>query len=125
MIVDTSAILAVFFAEPHAEWVVSELERHAGELRMSTVNLTETLILTKDRQPQLFEELAERLLTSDIRFVAPDADQARVAADARLRYPLNLGDCFAYALASAEGAPILTLDEDFRAVDVPVVMPEL
>lgn len=44
---------------------------------------------------------------------------ADIAARARLTFPLNLGDCFAYALARAEQCPILTLDEDFRAVDVP------
>jgi len=123
VIVDTSVVLAVFFGEEHAEWAVSKLEEHATELRMSTVNLTECLILLEDRQPQLFDELAERLLTGGIRFVAPDVSQAQIAAGARLRYPLNLGDCFAYALARAEGVPILTLDEDFRAVDVPVLLP--
>ena len=46
-----------------------------------------------------------------------------MAAEARLRYPLNLGDCFAYALAVEQGTSILTLDTDFRAVDRPVVMP--
>jgi uncharacterized protein with PIN domain len=35
-----------------------------------------------------------------------------------------LGDCFAYALAKVEQCPILTLDEDFRGIDVDVVMPD-
>lgn len=64
------------------------------------------------------------IASSGIRFVAPDARQARIAARARLSFPLNLGDCFAYALASVEGAPILTTDADFRSVDVQVVLPE-
>ena len=41
----------------------------------------------------------------------------------RLIFPLNLGDCFAYALAVAQDSPILTLDADFRAVDRPVIRP--
>lgn len=64
------------------------------------------------------------LLSSGIRFIPPDVQQARIAAEARLRYPLNLGDCFAYALASVEDCPILALDGDFRSVDVPVLTPD-
>ncbi len=90
---------------------------------MSTVNLTEVLIRLRDRQPEQAAELEERILTSGIRFVAPDVEQARIAAEARLLYPLNLGDCFAYALAAAENCPLLTLDRDFRSLPCEVVIP--
>jgi ribonuclease VapC len=123
VVVDTSLLVAVFFGERHAAWATEQLAQSAGEIRMSTVNLVETLILLRDRQPTLAAELEERLLTSGIRFVAPDVEQTRLAAAARLRFPLNLGDCFAYALAKVEGCAILTLDQDFRAVDCPVVLP--
>lgn len=122
MVVDTSILLCVLFDEPLAEWSVGQLETHATELRMSTVNLAETLILLRDRQPQHADDLEEMVLTSGIRFVPPTTEQARIAAAARLRFPLNLGDCFAYALAVVEGTPSLTLDSDFAAVDVPVVL---
>lgn len=124
MVVDTSILLAVFFAEPEGPWAARQLAEHASELRMSTVNLTETLIRVRDRQPQRYLEIEEELLTSGIRFVPPDVEQARIAAEARLRYPLNLGDCFAYALAKVEDCPILTRDRDFRAVDCPVLLPK-
>lgn len=123
MVIDTSALLAVFLEEAHAEWVTERLNEHAGELRMSTVNLTETLIRLRDRQPESADEIEELLLAGGIRFVAPDVGQAKIAALARLRYPLNLGDCFAYALASSQGGPILTLDSDFRGIDVDVLLP--
>lgn len=42
---------------------------------------------------------------------------------ARLRYPLNLGDCFAYALAKDEDRTLLTLDRDFRRSDLRVILP--
>lgn len=124
MVVDASVILAILFAEPHAAWAAQRLGEHAGALRMSTVNLAEVLILVRDRQPMLFDELERRVLDSGIRFIPPDTEQARVAADARLRLPLNLGDCFAYALAVAEGCPILSLDADFARIDHPVVLPD-
>jgi len=123
MVVDTSVLLAVFFAEPAGDWAAKQLAEHASELRMSTVNLTETLIRVRDRQPQLYETIETELLTSGIRFIPPDVEQAKIAAEARLRYPLNLGDCFAYALAVVEDCPILALDSDFRAVDRPVLRP--
>ena len=123
MVVDTSAILAVLFFDPGTEWAVAQLEEHAAVLRMSTVNLAETLIRLRDRQPQLAEDLENEILDSGIRFVPPDAEQCRLAAEARGRFPLNLGDCFAYALAVSEGVPILTLDSGFRRLDHPVVLP--
>ncbi len=123
MVVDTSVILAILFAERNAEWAVERLVENQGDLEMSTVNLTEVLILLRDRQPGLADELEARVLCSGIRFVAPDVEQAHIAARARLRYPLNLGDCFAYALAVTEDCPLLAMDRDFRAVDRPVLTP--
>jgi ribonuclease VapC len=122
MVIDTSIILAIYFAEPRAEWAAEQLAR-ADRLVMSTVNLTETLIRLRDRQPADADALESRLLTSGIEFIAPDTAQAGIAARARLTFPLNLGDCFAYALAKVENQPILTLDFDFRAVDIAVVLP--
>lgn len=125
MVVATSAILAVFFGEPHALWVADRRNESSAELRMSPVNLAEALILIRDRQPTQATEVEYRLLTSGIRFVAPDSAQARVAADGRLRLPLSLCNCFAYALAVPEESPILTTDTDSRAMDVPTLLPPL
>lgn len=123
MVVDTSAVLAVLFAEPGYERVAGVLNANAGRLKMSTVNYAETLILLRQRQPRGYAELVGRLEMSGLELVAPTALEAEVAADARHRFPLNLGDCFAYALAKGLGEPILTLDRDFRAVDVEVILP--
>ena len=123
MVVDTSVIIAIFFDEEHGTWAAEKLKEHAAELRMSTVNLAETLVLLRDRQPRLYERLEQKLLTSGIRFIPPDVQQAQVAARARVNFPLNFGDCFAYALAAQADCPILTLDRDFRTVDLPVVLP--
>jgi ribonuclease VapC len=124
MVVDTSALVAVLFKEPTARWIAEKLSENAGHLKMSTVNLTETLILIRDRQPGLYGELEEQILSSGIEFVAPDAEQARIASAARIEHPLNLGDCFAYALAITEKCAILTLDRDFSRTDVRCVIPK-
>ncbi len=121
MVIDTSALLAIFFNEEKGSKIAKILETSSQDLRMSTVNLAETLILMQDRQPHLFQGLKVLLMGSNIRFVPPDANQAVIAADARIRFPLNLGDCFAYALCKAEDAPLLTLDRDFEKVDIRMV----
>lgn len=90
---------------------------------MSTVNYAEVLILAQDRQPKAAAEIRDAIENSSIQLVPPTAHQAEIAATARLRYPLNLGDCFAYALAKEQGSSVLTLDRDFRRTDVPVVLP--
>jgi len=124
VIVDTSAVLAVVFGEPEASWVADRLNDAQGPLRMSTVNLAETLVLVRHRRPRQYRAVERRLLGGAIRFVAPTVDHARLAAEARLRFPLNLGDCFAYALAIAEAEQLLTLDGDFRKTDADVLMPD-
>ncbi len=124
MIVDSSVILAVFFDEAHSVWAAAQLQAHRRDLRMSTVNLAECLIIFRSRQPQLADALERRLLDSGIRFMAPDVEQSRLAAHARLRYPLNLGDCFAYALAVAEDCGILAIDRDFKSVDRVILHPD-
>ncbi len=123
MVVDTSILIAVLFNEQRGPWALDQLQAHRAALRMSTVNLAEVLILCEDRQPQLFRNMRDELLGSSIRFVPPTPDHAMLAAGARLRYALNLGDCFAYALAKAEDVPLLTLDADFRTTDVRVLLP--
>lgn len=121
MVIDTSALLAVFFNEKSAQAVAKIMESNANALRMSTVNLSEVMILCEDRQPQLFEAISQDLLSSGIRFVAPTVRHAQIAASARMKYPLNLGDCFAYALAKEENVALLTLDSDFKKTDLELV----
>jgi len=122
MVLDTSVLLAVLFNEASGPRVAEYLEEYREALRMSTVNLTEVLILLQDRQPQLFESLRDSIYESGIRFVSPTTTHAEIAAAARLRYPLNLGDCFAYALAHNEQDLLLTLDSDFRKTDIEVIV---
>lgn len=123
VVVDASAVLAVLFAEPEADWAAAQLADPGHALVMSTVNLAEVLIRLEDRQPARFATLEAAVLGSGLRFVAPDTTQARAAAHARVRLPLNLGDCFAYALSVAEDAPILTLDRDFTRSGRPLLAP--
>lgn len=124
MVVDTSILLAVFFNERFGPWACDQLQKNRAALRMSTVNYAEALILIHDRQPHLFRPIREAIQASSIRLVPPTGEHAELAALARLRYPLNLGDCFAYALAKHEDCRLLTLDRDFRKTDLAVIFPD-
>jgi ribonuclease VapC len=123
MVVDTSIVLAIFFNEPAGPWALDQLQKNRHDLQMSTVNYAEALILIQDRQPRLAREIRDRIEESSLRLVPPTAEQAETAASARLRYPLNLGDCFAYALAKQEGCAMLTLDRAFRRTDIRTIVP--
>jgi ribonuclease VapC len=123
LVIDTSILVAIFFNERFGPWATDQLQQNRRYLRMSTVNYAEALILIQDRQPQLFSLIRAAIEASSVHLVAPTGEHAETAAAARLRYPLNLGDCFAYALAKHEDCPLLTLDRDFRRTDLTVIAP--
>lgn len=120
MIVDSSALLAVLLGEPKARRLAAIMAR-AKSLSMSTVNMCEVLIHASDRKRVSVTEVQNLLTSFAIDYVAPDASTAAVAAAARLALPLNLGDCFAFALAKLRGEPLLTLDRDFAKTGVELV----
>ena len=114
MVIDTSALLSILFNEESSTKILGVIERSTSELFMSTVNLAETLILVQDRQPKAYERIRVTLKDIAIGWIAPDFEQAEIASIARMKYPLNLGDCFAYALAKSKNDSLLTLDKDFK-----------
>ncbi len=120
MIVDTSALLAVLFAEPQAQQL-AEILSSAERPMMSAVNYTECLIRVLDRAPDVAKTLERALAEFNLEVVSVDRALASAAAQARLKYPINLGDCFAYSLAKARGLALLTLDSDFTKTDVQLV----
>jgi uncharacterized protein with PIN domain len=124
LVVDTSALLAVVFNEASAIWVLEQLDDSKDEALMSTVNLAEALIIVRSRhKKETAAEVAERqVLASEFKFIPPSVEHARLAAMARIKFPLNLGDCFAYALSSEQNCPILTIDRDFRSCGRPLLL---
>jgi ribonuclease VapC len=123
LVIDTSALLAILFNEPMGPWCLQHMEDNEGALVMSAVNYAEALVLIQDRQPVLAESLADLIASRSIQRIPPTSEEAEIAAKARLRFPLNLGDCFAYALAKYRDDSLLTLDRDFRRLDIPVLSP--
>jgi len=124
MVLDASALLAMLFDEPDAH-LFEEAIGTSGRTVMSPVNLWEALVRARVVRGPSGSLLIEELLNeSRVEIVPVTAEHARTAAEAFALYGrhakarLNLGDCFAYALARAENAPLLHKDEGFNLTDV-------
>lgn len=126
VVVDTSALAAVVFGEPDAETYARALSRAAGQLRLSAATAVEVRIVVETRAgAAAVEELSAIVSRLRIETVSVDEAQAAVAVAAwrrfgKGRHParLNYGDCFSYALAKVEGAPLLYKGEDFAQTDI-------
>lgn len=129
MIVETSAVVAVVLGEPDAERFVDALTVPALRL-ISAANVVEAGIVVEARQgPDAARDLAYLLEEIAIEVEPVDTEQARLAVDAwrrfgKGRHPagLNLGGCFAYALARHRGEPLLFKGNDFTQTDVASVL---
>lgn len=122
--VDSSALVSVVLGEPDAEQFLAAMQRDYSLLSAS--NRVEAAIVVEAKQgPDAARDL-DLLVESLIdEIVAVDARQARVAIGAWQRFgkgrhpaALNFGDCFAYALATSHGLPLLFKGDDFSQTDV-------
>lgn len=122
--VDTSALVAVVLGEDDAERYLGALT--GGPARLSTVSLVEASIVVEARQGADAARDLDLLVDATIDTLVPvDEDHARASVAAwrrfgRGRHPaeLNLGDCFAYAVAHLAGVPLLYKGDDFGQTDI-------
>jgi len=128
MVVDASAILAIAFQEDDVAAIEFALAEAGGGI-ISAVNYWECLVGVQRRFADQGVELVETtLMRMNVRPVEASPDIARAAAAAFSRYKgraggrLNLGDCFAYALAQREGDGLLFKGNDFPKTDVKSVL---
>lgn len=131
IVVDSSAIIAIFRQENDAEVYARRIAAD-DEPVMSAANLVETSIVLrglKEIAPQRAERwLDDFIEAAGIRIEPVTPDQANRARSAHLQFgkgtghraELNYGDCFAYALAKAMEAPLLCKGKDFRLTDIGV-----
>jgi ribonuclease VapC len=123
LVVDSSAVLAVLFTEPDESRFVAALEG-SREILLSAATLVELSAVALGRLGET-DRLDRLLRTSAARVVALDEHQALAAREAFRRYGkgrhragLNLGDCFAYALAKTRDLPLLFKGDDLAHTDV-------
>jgi ribonuclease VapC len=124
VIVDTSAVVAVLLGEPPADRIVDLLI--GREAAMSAATLTELGIVVGRLAPQQARRLDALLTEWQVEVVPFTAEHARIARDAYRDYGrgsghparLNLGDCFAYALATERRDELLFVGDDFARTDL-------
>ncbi len=125
MIVDTSAVVAILFAESDAARYERAISM-AWPRRMSVVALLETTMVIEGRSgPDAGDDLDLFLREADIELEPVTLEQVEAARRAWRRFgkghhpaALNFGDCFAYALASTKREPLLFKGGDFARTDV-------
>jgi ribonuclease VapC len=126
LVVDASALVAIALFEPERDSFLRRLEE-ADAIFIAPVNVLEAglAIVLRERLLGLnqFAAWLTQLRVSEVD-VSGDA-----ALEAYLRYGkgvhragLNLGDCFAYALAKQLDAPLLFKGDDFGVTDVRVAI---
>ncbi len=131
MILDSSALVAVFDGE-REHLAFSSAIMAAPRRRISAATLVEVTMVIDGRkdavQSRQFDELVDGM---DIEIAPFTERQARIAREAFRDFGrgsghpagLNLGDCFAYALAKDTGEPLLYKGDDFVYTDVRSVFP--
>jgi ribonuclease VapC len=125
MVVDTSALLAIFLAGPERKQFLDVITQ-ADTRCISAANVLETGIVLEARRGEAAGREFDLFLNHARLEVVPlDSDQIEMARAAwrkygRGRHPacLNSGDCFAYALAKVMGEPILFKGDDFTHTDL-------
>lgn len=125
MVIDTSALLAIFLAEPERQSFLERIRLDGARL-LSAPNALEAANVLEARRGEVagreFDLFLHRL---NIELVAVDAAQVEVARAGWRKYgkgrhpaSLNFGDCFAYALAKTSGEPLLAKGNDFTKTDL-------
>lgn len=125
MIIDCSAIVAILQDEPEARPLTRAIE-DAETRRISVATLVEVSLVTESRRGAAGVRDLDRLVSAArIEIVPVDVEQGQAARIAFSRFgrgrhkaALNFGDCFAYALATVLGEPLLFKGGNFRHTDV-------
>ena len=126
IVADTSAILAIAFAEPEREAFVAALEREERTL-VCSVTAVEARMVVHARRGQRAVVLVDDLLRLPFfEIVPPGAAEMDAAYAAFVAYgkgnghpaALNFGDVFSYALAKTRGLPLLYKGRDFSETDI-------
>jgi ribonuclease VapC len=129
MFVDASAIVAILNREPEADIFAEAIEQNAGGLTSAIAVYEATLALCRIRHVTIEEAAAdvhEFMSVAGVQHMPITATETRTALAAFARYGkgrghparLNMGDCFAYAMARNLGVPLLFKGDDFPRTDI-------
>ena len=131
MFVDASAIVAILTREAEADALADVLEGARSPITSPIAIFEAALGICRKRHASVGEaeaDVREFLEVADIRAVPITEREAATALAAFSRYgtgrghpaQLNLGDCFAYAIAKNHRTALLFEGEDFDKTDIAV-----
>ena len=126
IVVDASALLAILLGESDAH-VYSAKLLAASRAWISPVNWWEVQVRMRTLYGPAGEaQSAAWMVNSGVEIEPVTARHAQLALDAFARYrarpaALNMGDCFAWALATAKNLPLLFKGSDFSHTDLTAV----
>jgi ribonuclease VapC len=130
MFVDASAIVAILTREAEANAMADVLERAPSPITSPIAIFEAALGICRKRHASVEEaeeDVREFLVMAGVRTVSITEREAETALVAFSRYgkgrghpaQLNLGDCFAYAVAKNYRTALLFKGEDFDKTDIP------
>ena len=125
MVIDTSAIVAILFDEPERPQFAAAIDAAALRL-LSAATLVEATLVVEGRKGRRAEGMVDRFVEdAEIEVLPVTIEHAQLACEAfrafgkgRHAAGLNLGDCFAYALAKASDEALLFKGDDFPKTDI-------
>jgi ribonuclease VapC len=125
MTLDSSALIAILFAEPGYLDLV-DLILEAGHTRIGAPTLVEaSLVLAGRRRSSAAGDIEGLVKELGITVVPFGETEWRAAVDAFVRFgrgrheaALNFGDCLAYASAAVAGDTLLYVGDDFTRTDI-------
>jgi ribonuclease VapC len=124
MVIDTSALAAIFFEETECDNFRSAILA-ANTRLISAATVLETGMVLEARRGEGAGREFDLFAAHGLQIVPVDAEQAELARSAWRRFgkgrhpaALNFGDCFVYALAKAYGEPLLAKGTDFALTDI-------
>ena len=125
IVVDSSIIVAIIREESEAAIWVDVLDK-TPHVFMSVISYVETNMVIAGRWSDArLGRVDATLKALHVRVVSVTLNQGNVALAAFLRFGrgrhsagLNIGDCFAYALAKSRDLPLLFKGDDFAKTDI-------
>lgn len=125
MVIDTSALLAIFLAEPERNQFLELITQADARLISAASVLEAGIVLEARRGEAAGREFDLFVHQAGLEIVPVDSEQVEIARVAWRRYGrgrhragLNFGDCFAYALAKVTSEPVLFKGDDFTQTDL-------
>ena len=126
MVIDSSAIIAILFAEDEAELFFDAIERSDHRFIGAPTLLEATIVAKTNKGIEVLSRLDLIMKQLEIKIIDFGADHTEVARQAFLKFgkgqghpaQLNFGDCMSYAMSKVEGLPLLFKGGDFSKTDV-------